>query len=179
LFRRIILSGGHGRPASFADESIEAPVPSSPGHELALIWGADDPPTIGRTVEEAAGPVQDFFPEVGGSRFYLQTLPAGYGIDPGRGEDMDYDSVTTMVAETPSLSSTMFVSNGYHYTNTVDCGVIIAGSVWLIGPKGEERELVPGDSFVDVGAPHAWENRSSDPCTFALFIVGADRARNG
>jgi hypothetical protein len=173
LARCVVLSGGHGRPISFADDEPIGSPQSAAGYELALVWGCDRVASLDADAPEAARSVSQFFPEGVGSRFYLQTLPAGYGVDPGRALEVDYDSVKAEVAQTPTLSATMYTANGFHFTNTVDCGVIISGSVWLIAPGGEERELGAGDSFVDIGAPHAWENRSTEPCTFALFIVGA------
>ena len=173
MFRRVILHGGHGEAVKFSDESLADSAVRMPGHELTLVWGSDSHPTVGLGRSHYLPRLHDFFPTVGGSRFYLQTLPPAFGIDPERGTDMDYEAVDTVDLDSPTLRSTMYVSNGYHYTNTVDCGVILSGSIWLIGPQGQECELRAGDAFVDVGAPHAWENRSQSPCTFALFIVGA------
>jgi len=175
MFRRVVLKGGNGEPTAFSDNVVREAVVRSGGHELTLIWGSDVEPTLGTGGGLDSGELRDFFPALGGSRFYLQTLPPGYGIDPSRGPDMDYEAIEPVTVDSSSLRSTMYMSNGFHYTNTVDCGVIISGAVWLIGPKGQESELTAGTAFIDMGAPHAWENRSTEPCTFALFIVGANR----
>jgi hypothetical protein len=135
------------------------------------MWGDDSPPVIDGGPVTSTGTVTEFFPELGGSRFFVQTLPAGYGVGETRGPDMDFVAATAQEAGPAG----MYVSNGWHYTNTLDCGIMISGTVWLIGPGGQERQLLPGDSFVDAGAPHAWENRGIEPCTFVLFIVGASR----
>ena len=64
---------------------------------------------------------------------------------------------------------------GMHTTDTVDFDVVISGEVWLELDDGAEVQLRPGDSVVQNGTRHAWRNRSSEPCTLAVALIGARR----
>jgi mannose-6-phosphate isomerase-like protein (cupin superfamily) len=62
-----------------------------------------------------------------------------------------------------------------HATDTVDYIVIISGEVWLILDDEAEVHLTAGDCVVQNGTLHAWQNRSSEPCTLASIMIGATR----
>lgn len=59
-----------------------------------------------------------------------------------------------------------------HRTNSIDFGIVIEGSVWLIADD-DETELKAGDVVVQRGANHAWSNRSDRPCRMAFVMVDA------
>lgn len=62
-----------------------------------------------------------------------------------------------------------------HTTDSVDYGVIVEGELYLQLDDGEERLLRAGDSFVQNGTRHAWYNRSKQPATMFVVMVGAAR----
>ena len=62
-----------------------------------------------------------------------------------------------------------------HTTDTVDFELILEGEVWLELDDGVEVHLKPGDTVVQNGTRHAWRNKSSEPCTVAYALVGAQR----
>ena len=59
-----------------------------------------------------------------------------------------------------------------HATDTIDYTVILEGEIWA---KLEEGEVVlkPGDTIVQRGVAHAWENRGDVPCRFVAVSIGA------
>jgi quercetin dioxygenase-like cupin family protein len=59
-----------------------------------------------------------------------------------------------------------------HTTHTVDYIVIISGQLWLILDDGEV-ELNVGDTVVQRGVAHRWENRADVPCFAASVMIGA------
>ena len=60
---------------------------------------------------------------------------------------------------------------GMHATLTLDFLVVLSGEVTLILEDGEVT-LHPGDTLVDRGVAHAWENRGSIPAVCAIVNVG-------
>jgi quercetin dioxygenase-like cupin family protein len=59
-----------------------------------------------------------------------------------------------------------------HRTESVDYGIVLAGTVVLILDGGGETELHPGDVVVQRGTDHAWANPSDEPASVAFVLVG-------
>jgi quercetin dioxygenase-like cupin family protein len=101
------------------------------------------------------------------------TLPHD-GADPVAGAEM------TMPA--PGESRFVFVTfppgsvTPMHATPTIDCVAVVAGELWLVMESGSECRLEVGDSIIQTGTRHAWANRSSQPCTIAAVMMGAERS---
>ena len=51
--------------------------------------------------------------------------------------------------------------------------IVISGEIYLVLGDAEERRLGPGDTVVQRGAPHAWENRSDEPCVMSAVMMTA------
>jgi quercetin dioxygenase-like cupin family protein len=62
-----------------------------------------------------------------------------------------------------------------HKGDTVDYIAVIKGQLTL-GLETTELLLNPGDSVVQTGNMHAWENRGSISCLIMVCVVGATRA---
>lgn len=92
----------------------------------------------------------------------VETLAPGTLMSPGAGE-------TRFLFVTFAANS----KSPMHATPTIDYVVVVAGELWLIMEDGQERRLVAGDSVVQRGTLHAWENRSAQPCTIAATMIGA------
>ena len=61
---------------------------------------------------------------------------------------------------------------GLHRTASVDVGTVISGELTLLLPTGETT-LRPGDTFVLRGNEHAWRNRTPQPVTIVVTMIGA------
>lgn len=61
---------------------------------------------------------------------------------------------------------------GYHATDTIDYIVVLDGEITCCFEAGEVT-IKAGDTFVQRGTKHAWENRSDKPCRFTSILVGA------
>lgn len=59
---------------------------------------------------------------------------------------------------------------GEHATDTVDYVVVLSGEITLIL---DEREITlhPGDSVIQRGTPHDWQNRGQQPCVLAGVLL--------
>ena len=59
-----------------------------------------------------------------------------------------------------------------HVTDTVDLIVILSGEVYLVMEEGEVL-LRPGDTVIQRGANHAWDNRSGQDCVLAGVLISS------
>ncbi len=64
-------------------------------------------------------------------------------------------------------------ARGMHRTHTLDFVQVISGEIHLVLPSGEERRLGPGDSVVQRGATHSWQNRGTEPCVMSAVMLNA------
>lgn len=65
-----------------------------------------------------------------------------------------------------------------HQTDTLDYVVILRGEIHVVF-LDEERLVKAGDILVQRGTPHAWSNRSGQPCTFLAIMLDARRGAGG
>jgi mannose-6-phosphate isomerase-like protein (cupin superfamily) len=63
---------------------------------------------------------------------------------------------------------------GLHATDTVDIVTIISGELWAVSETGETL-LQPGDTFVQRGTKHTWQNRGDVPAVAVAIMIGATR----
>ncbi len=175
MSRRLVVTGANeaGKAVFVSDGAAEATtVGLMPGLEFHNVWGADAPvplPTDGTRPEVTA-----YFPPVGGFRFGLVTIPPEASTGPLEGE------VARAVAEVeerlPGMLAHMEPDQpGMHTTDTIDFEVVLSGEMFLELDDGAEVHLKTGDCVIQNGTRHAWHNRGSVPCTFAVSIVGAPR----
>ena len=110
-----------------------------------------------------------------GFRFLTFTIgPAGESL-------LEHIDVEAALAEfderLPGLADVQEVDDpGMHTTDSVDFDYVVSGEVYLELDDGAEVLLKPGDCVVQNGTRHRWNNRSDQPCTVVVAIVGAQRA---
>jgi hypothetical protein len=64
-----------------------------------------------------------------------------------------------------------------HATDTVDYCTVIAGEIWLVLVDGSEVRVGPGECVVQNGTLHAWHNRTEEPCTMSVTMIGTARRK--
>ena len=64
-------------------------------------------------------------------------------------------------------------SGRMHRTRSMDCGVVLSGSIALELDDGAEVTLGAGDVLVQRGTIHNWINRSNEACTIAFVLLDA------
>lgn len=66
-----------------------------------------------------------------------------------------------------------------HRTNSIDYGIVIAGTIDLELDDGAVKHLRPGDVVVQRGTMHAWVNNSAQWCRMAFVLIDAKPANAG
>ena len=133
----------------------------------ALNWSAATDQPAPPTVEGTASQL-----------FYYWRTFAGHAVPAPAGDPTD-----GMTEFFPPADGTTFIVGVFppygtvpmHLTDSTDYGSLINGNVWLIMEDGSEIELQPGDSVIQTGGLHAWENRADAPATMLFVMVGAAR----
>ena len=59
-----------------------------------------------------------------------------------------------------------------HRTRSVDFVVVISGEIWCVMEEGEVM-MQPGDTMVQRGTNHEWQNRTDKPARVAFVLVDA------
>lgn len=174
--RRRIVTGhdAGGRSVFVSDEAVE-PVTLSllPGAEFHQMWARDAIASLPHDADAPDG--WRYFPPSDGFRFGFFTLAPDSVTLP---EDLDIGAALgELEANLPGMGEVMEPDHpGMHTTDTVDFDVVMSGEVWLELDDGREVRLGPGDCVVQNGTRHAWHNRTSEPVTVAVALVGARRA---
>ncbi|HKP80239.1 MAG TPA: cupin domain-containing protein [Phenylobacterium sp.] len=139
-----------------------------------MLWAT--PPEARLERGPVPDPVHDLaslHPEPGGTTFLMMTIPPDSIYE---SPDLDLEAaVAEQRRHLPGVADRMEPdAPGFHATDTVDYAIVMAGQVCL-EVDGEEVSLTAGDTVVQLGARHAWRNRSESSATLAFILIGAMR----
>jgi hypothetical protein len=169
---RIVVTGfaPDGTSTVVRDEELRP----RPGSQLFPVWGYDDGPV---SIPGGITDGQEFgthFPPPSGLRVYASKMT------PGGAPASDGD--TAPAAPPADLTEAMRLgslgpdrSPGFHLSDTVDVGIIIAGEMGLELEDGVVTTLRPGDIVIQNGTNHAWHPSPTEGCEIAWVLVGATR----
>ena len=59
-----------------------------------------------------------------------------------------------------------------HRTKSIDYAIVLSGGIKML-LDDTEVDLVAGDTVVQQGTNHAWENHGSEPCRIAFVLIDA------
>lgn len=175
--RRVVT--GHdaaGKSVFVSDTQIEAPAYGiMPGSFFHKLWSADVPPSFPDGGKDPRA--TDFFPPRGGFRFMLMTIPPHDSVE-------IVGDKRALAAEAraglPGLIEHMERNgNGMHTTDTIDFEYVLSGEVDLILDNGAKQTLRAGDTVVQNGTRHAWQNHGTVPCQLVVFVLGVERNPSG
>ena len=173
--RRVVTGhDGNGKAVFASDKQVDPlTLQLMPGAEFHRLWGADQAPTFPDDGGPTAQP--SYFPPVGGYRFGFFTVAPATVSAPA---ELDLQAaLAEMDDKLPGLLTYLEPDNpGMHTTDTIDFEVVLSGEVILELDDGVEKVLHPGDTVVQNGTRHRWENRGTEPAVLAVFITGARRA---
>ena len=143
-----------------------------PGSAFHSVWGADDAPRLPSDGQRP--PAQAWFPPPTGFRFCFLTIAPDSVTRP---DDLDFAAAfAELDSKLPGLREVLEPGTpGMHTTDTVDLGIVVRGEVILELDEGHDVRLSAGDVFVQNGTRHAWRNRTDQPCTLAVTLIGARR----
>ncbi len=146
----------------------------TPGMWAARVWSTSVAPSVG--ADEAASPNQrvGFLPRKGETAFRLLTFPPDATFS---AREFDAAASGAEFAElVPEMASLREADDpGMHRTETIDHVIILDGEVWLEVDNQEQVLLQRHDVVIQNGTRHAWRNRSDQPVTMAVFMIGAER----
>lgn len=146
--------------------------PATPGLRTSVLWATAGKPDL---ADESQDPVPDLasmHPVPGATSFLTLTVPPDCVY---MSPDFDTEqAIAEQIAAMPGIVDRMEPdAPGFHRTDTLDYVILLAGELWLV-VDDDETHLTPGDIVIQIGARHAWQNRSEDPATLAVVMLGAE-----
>ena len=174
---RCVITGRNSSGKSvFVKDASVAPITLSllPGFEFHRLWGADFIPQLPSDGTPPAHP--SYFPPAGGFRFAFFTVPPATSKIP---ESTDLPAAFAEIqSKLPGMVEVLEPMHpGMHTTDTVDFDVVLSGEIYLVLDDGAELLLKAGDSVIQNGTRHAWENRSAKDCIIVVTLIGAEPSR--
>lgn len=172
--RRVVTGQtADGTSVFVSDEEVPAATFSLlPGWDFRRIWGSDEPVTLPTDGTEPAAPL--YFPQPDGFRFSVFTIgPGGEHVVEGIDVEAAFAEFNDRL---PGMVEFLEPDDpGMHTTDTVDFDYVVSGEVYVELDDGAEVLLKAGDCVVQNGTRHRWNNRSDQPCTIVVALVGANR----
>jgi len=159
----------HGRSAVVADgpapEVRESP--AWPGAGVTLLWRS---PAEAHHNADYSASESSLSPLPGGTTLMMWQLPPQAELNLLSSEErLRAQRPRMQISDRPPVAPS---HPGMHATPTLDYVIVIRGEITLILEHGEVT-LGPGDTVVDRGVRHAWENRGSEPSLCAIVNVDA------
>lgn len=143
----------------------------TPGFVSAPLWRLEGPPDLGDDTRlDAIAAGGSMVTGAGGSSFWVVTFPPDSSM-------AHWDPVVAgpeMGEASPGIAERMEPDHpGMHQTPTVDYVTVISGTVSLELDDGQIVDLRAGDTVVQQGTRHAWRNRTEEPATISVVLLGA------
>lgn len=145
-----------------------------PGMGVTVLWKSPSVPTDNRGTRDTAG-----------TGFSVHDVPAGVDFIvcefPPHSEMQKVPESERAVAWLPRemlpdhTRTDTHAHPGMHQHDTTDYITMIAGEITLMLEEGEVT-LRAGDTLVQRGSLHAWENRGSVPAILSAAVIGAGRS---
>lgn len=171
--RRVVTGlGDDGRSRVIYDG--DAANVMSPGHwpgvHVSLLWVTDGTPASNAGNGDAADRPFRTNPPPGGVSFLLVQIPPDSDLAGKSDEEIARIKAPHGMIETASEGGGNHP--GMHATNTMEYTVMLSGEQTLLLEDGEIT-LRAGDTLVNRGITHAWENRGSGPAIKAVICIDA------
>ena len=173
--RRVVIGDVSGKSAVVSDgDAPRAHVFANPrGFAQALVWTTEPSPTRASPRGDPTLAAPSLVPPVNATSLIVLTFPPDSVF-----ADADFDpaaAVAEGLEHSPGIAETLEPENpGMHTTPTVDYDIVLEGEIWLELSDAEEVKLAAGDVVVQHGSRHAWRNKSNQPATVAVVLIGAD-----
>jgi hypothetical protein len=173
MLTRLVVTGhdSSGRSVFVQDEKLKRIDRPGVGYSFRF-WSANEPAVYPNAGKNPRAP--EFFPPVGGVRFFTTTLtpqggrPASIQAEPAGSSGAMGTGLAVMERDAP----------GMHTSDSTDFALVISGQVALELDDGAEVVLSAGDAVVQNGTRHRWRALGEEPATLAFVLVGARRAQS-
>jgi len=148
--------------------------PARPGYASTRVWVTEHTPAPVAGVRETLHLPHSLEPPAGGSVCWFVTIPPDDWFMDGITDEKVADFFEAMGSPNVSRLGAGAPHPYMQQTRTLDYVMVMSGEVTLVLDT-EEVNLRAGDTVVQLGASHAWSNRSGTPCE--LFISSHDGKR--
>lgn len=174
--RRIVTGQRNGKSAVIFDgRSTNRQVnPLVPDTGVTILWKSEAVPTDNSGVDDAAGETFGLRQTEGGADFMIfQCAP--HVETQRRAKEAGGDAWLAPGMLPAGTQTDSRAHPGMHRHDTTDFITMISGEITLILEDGEVT-LKPGDTLVNRGSLHAWENRGDAPAILSAVSLGARRS---
>jgi hypothetical protein len=162
---RIVTIGmddqGRSRVDSDCDGTVRYP---SPVIVSTAVWEADAFPV--QTGDDHTPDLRRYLPPPGGFRVFMSSFA------PTKSWNVDATTRSRALHAAGLADVDDGRTPGFHQTPTVDIIVLVSGDIYVVLDEGEVH-LQPGDTLIQQGAPHAWDNRSDHDAIVLCIMVDA------
>lgn len=164
--RRVVTGVDDSAKSIIVSDSLVTSRLETPGNTKCDIWRVDSLPV---SVSEGDGLDQGVVtsPPSGGLVYRVVTVPADSEWDMSLGYSDKNGALAGMVDDVSDIP-------GLHFTDTLDIVTVLSGEMWAVLESGEKL-LKSGDTLVQRGTKHAWNNRSGKPATIVALMASASR----
>ncbi|EKM96303.1 hypothetical protein C211_08614 [Stutzerimonas degradans] len=165
---------GRSRVVSAGPIAADEPFINVPGFSAAVFWQTEADPQVGDVQSDPLARLTSVIPGPGGTCAMLVTFPPESDVVPS--EAQIQAAGEEMLARLPGLAE-LFEADapGFHRSDTIDYGVVLAGQLTLTVDAGEPAVLGVGDVVVQMGTRHAWRNTGNTPARMMFVMVHAQR----
>ncbi len=145
--RRVLTVEGEDGQSFVLEDGEPEDVLYLNGARMVRLWQTDDVPTRIPVRNDVTDDGLGPLPRIfSGTRFYTAELPGG--------------------ANAPQIPM--------HTSNSVDYIAVLRGEIVLV-TDNEEVTLGVGDTLVQTGNNHTWQNRTNETAVLLVVVVGAER----
>jgi len=172
--RRIVAANDTGENAVILSDGPAADVrtdPARPGFAATRIWVTERTPAPVAGVRETVHLPHTLEPPPGGSVCRFLTIPPDAWFIDGLTDEKVSDYFAAMGSPGAARPGAGAPHPYMQQTDTLDYVLVMSGEVTLVLDT-DEVHLQRGDTVVQLGANHAWSNRSGAPCE--LFVSSHD-----
>jgi len=172
LARRVITGVDPGGRSVIAQDADVARWVLRPTGALIMdVWRVDSVPSSVHFEPDESGDLE-LMPDPGGFCVRIAVFPPDSAIDESAAAEYKA-SMQAIYGEQERTRSSGEVP-GMHSTETIDIVTVVEGEIWAVMEDGETC-LRAGDTMVQRGTRHAWQNRSARPCTLSTVMMPATR----
>lgn len=165
--RRIVVGVDHEGKSTFVSDGKTETRVATEGYTINQIWQATSVPTP-VMAENTLGREALIPPPPTGYTYVITTFP------PDNSWDFAAGYAKALADAGAAGSANENDPPGMHKTDSVDIVTVIDGEIWALVETGETL-MKPGDTLVQRGTKHAWNNRSERNCTIAALHMSVVR----
>lgn len=164
--RRVVTGVDHGGRSTFVSDELTEHRFVGDAYAVNMMWQIEKLPTS--VAAENAVREISYDPPAAGLTVVTTTFPPD--------STFDYDAAYKKSLEDWGANHDPDPNDlpGMHITNSIDIITVISGEIWAVLETGEKL-LRQGDTLVQRGTKHAWNNRSDANCVISAVIVNASR----